>query len=118
MQRASFVAARPVLTSNLTLCRVSCNCNQVVYDILLQELGAQVKHAESDIVMEPGNSIRVVAAQANPRTMSLRLRWNKVAAEVLLLLLLLFHETVYIETVYIAHACYLYRYVVVLITDF
>jgi hypothetical protein len=61
-----------------------------VYDLLLRELGAQVKHFENDIVMEPGNSIRVVATQANPRTMSLRLRWTKVSAEVLLLLYMIY----------------------------
>jgi hypothetical protein len=52
---------------------------QVVYDILLEELGAVIKHAETGITMEPGDALRVTAAQAAPRSMTLRIRCAKVA---------------------------------------
>eukprot|EP00611_Tribonema_gayanum_P016936 TRINITY_DN2942_c0_g1_i1.p1 TRINITY_DN2942_c0_g1~~TRINITY_DN2942_c0_g1_i1.p1 ORF type:complete len:849 (+),score=270.96 TRINITY_DN2942_c0_g1_i1:58-2547(+) len=54
---------------------------KVIYDILLEELGAVVKHPETSITMEPGDALRVTVAQAAPRSMTLRLRCAKVSAE-------------------------------------
>mmetsp|Transcript_16879 Transcript_16879/g.24968 ORF Transcript_16879/g.24968 Transcript_16879/m.24968 type:complete len:103 (+) Transcript_16879:108-416(+) len=51
---------------------------KVIYEILLPNLGAQIRHSESGSMLNPGDDINVIISEADPRSLTLLIKWEKI----------------------------------------